>query len=962
MIGPSAAGATPAKLVHPLDRPATSSTRAKQAGGDGVGERPVDEGRGESGHVWPPLDLSAERPVEERARELARYVAPGHILHHGFQITEAPTLRRTAATTEAGNRAVADELVSKVAERGLVYDEQPWSLRGTQLIRHPKQLDSSAATCIDLAVLVASACLANELAPLLAISVGLTSSHAWVIIDLDRDLRSESPEPPMPQPRRWVPARLHELQQAGRFLSLDVSELADGYHSDRSFTASERRDRAYSEGRRLLDGSREILTVDVSVQLEQGPPAYDEPKSDEIPPISRRLPPAPRFRDLSPERARILRELIDARGSALLTGPHGIGKSLLALKSAESAAGGFGWFLSASSANELVINLAATEALHVGHRLDPRSTDPNELKAQAQMALKRLASSRMPWAVVIDNADTDPDAIVPWLPQPNPQHGQQLIVTTTDNDHSTGAELGWAANSLFATRFRLSPLDQELSHLPASLKVEGRPLLSEAWQALSDLSGDPLELLAEEASGLPSELDGPDVLWTLASRRLSRPERQLAAMMSWAPPDAIDESALAVAYGQLETGDAEDDVADHLEQLYRSGLVQPWWPGTARMHRSVGRAVRSAQQRSDPALALRTAAGVVEAGLADPESLAVLADELRTDNWTADKAVRRERSVLLHEVGRRLEPVQGVKPALELLRAAEQLSPQPDPGRQADLEHAEARQQFQHREGDLEQAFRHIDASLSHRLHALQVELQPSGRLAQRLELLRSRALRGLINVARSTEVLGPDAVEQHEPDEVAIAAATELADRGAREVDRALHLRRRLLQPDIPPGGVHPDLLRGEFNQANTAVNLAQHVNRSADERLLLLERAYEHYDNVLDGRLKLRSQPLAQLAASHSGFAIVEYLRATILDLPSDAALRHLRSAATHLHTALSMREDIEPVDSSEVAKTVRLEALISLGRYALVQRRELDPPRYEEEFHKLLRQAIREIRLPW
>ena len=916
-----------------------------------------------AGEVWPPLDLSAARPADARIRDLARYVDPRHVRQQGLRITEASALRRSAVSPEDGNRAVAEQLTSVLAERDLAYDEQPWSLRGTQRIRHPKQLDTSAATCVDLAIQFASVCLEHDLAPLLAVSLDHSRSHVWVIIDLYRDLRSEPSEPPMPQPRRWAPAQIQELEASGRFLSIDVSELAVGYVQDRSLSARDRHDRAYTSGRMLLAGGspQEILTVDVVVQRDQGDPAYREPSSDELPVISRRLPPSPRFRDLSAKRVEQFQEITEAKGAALVTGAPGTGKSLLALKAAESADGGFGWFLSASSANELIVNLAMTEALHVGDRLDPRATDPNELKAQAQMTLRRLASSRMPWAVVIDNADTGPDAIMPWLPQPNPEHGQKLIVTTTDLHRSTGVELGWATSGLFGAQVTLAPLDQELGHLPLVLKIEGRPLLSEAWQALAELSGEALAELGEQAAGLDLELDGAGVLWELASRRLSGTERHLAEMMAWAPPDAINEAALVAAYDESHPDDA-GDATDAIEQLSRSGLVQPWWPGTVRMHRTIGEAIRTAQRRSDPIIALQTASVVVAAELADPESLATLADVLRSDDWITGQAVERARSRLLHEIGRRIEPVQGNQPALELLRAAEHLRPAPDQPRQADLAHAEARQQFQHREGDLDQALRYVEASLAHRRAALRAEHEPSEQIRLELELLRSRALRGLINVARSTEVIGPDAFARDEPDEAAIAAATDLADHGAAEVDEALELRRKLLQPRLAPGGVHPDLLRGEFNQANTAVNLAQHVNRTVDERRALLERAYEHYENVLDGRLKLRSHPLAQLAASHSGFALVEYLRAMILDLPPEGSLRHLRSAAAHLHTALSMREDIEPVDGSEVAKTVRLDVLISLARYNHAQGRQISVERHEEELHKLLRQAIREIRLPW
>lgn len=916
-----------------------------------------------SGDVWSPLDLSAARPIEAPLRDLARYIDPRHILQQGLQITESSALRRAAASTEEGNRSVAERLVSVLAERGLAYDRQPWSLRGTQRIRHPKQLDSEAATCVDLSVMFASACLAHDLAPVLAVSVGLSGGHVWVVVDLYRDLRIESPEPPMPQPRRWSSSQMRDDEGAGRYLSIDVSELAVGYAKGPSLSSGERQARAYTSGRALLGGevTGDVFTIDVAVQLERGAPSYLEPESDDLPLIVRRLPPGPRFRAFG-ERASQLRELIEAQGAALVTGPSGVGKSLLALKAAEAADGGFGWFLSASSVNELVLNLAMTEALHVGDLFDPQSGDPNQLKAQAQMTLRRLANSRMPWVVVIDNADTDPTEIVRWLPQPDPKHGQKLIVTTTDVDRVSGDALGWSASGLFGITIALTPLSEELDYLPEALKVRGRPLLSEAWEALVHSSGDSLDQLGADAASLPQEFDGADVLWALTSRRLREPALRIAEMMAWAPPDAIKITMLAAASEASVPEAPGRDVADAVEGVYGSGLAQPWWPGTARMHRSIGRAIRSAQQRSEPVDALRVASAVVAAGLADPESLTTLAALLRTGDWTATQVVQRERSHLLHEIGRLIEPVQGVKPALELLTAAEELRREPDPDRQADLAHAEARQQFQHRDGDLDLALHKVEESLMYRRRALQEEAHRTERKRLELEVLRSRALRGLINVARAREVVGPDAVAQHHPDEATIAAATDLAQQGAAEVDDALELRRALLQPDIPPGGVHPDLLRGEFNQAHVAVSLAQHINRRVDDCRVLLERAYEHYDHVLEGRLKLRSQPLAQLAASHYGFALVEYLRAVLLHLPAETSLRHLRSAAAHLGTALAMREDIEPVDDSEVAKTVRLEALIALGRFAQVRRRQLRAERYEEELHELRRQAIRELELPW
>ena len=855
----------------------------------------------------------------ERVGELARYVGAEHVERMWLNEPRALEIRRSASDPVAGARALTGRLLEIIAERGFAYRDDPVRFGTTQRVRHPTELDVSAGTHLDLAVLVASVGIAHELAPILAVGRRDDQALIWVVFDLGRDPRRQQADA-RPLRRLMTDRDRREQSEAPATLAVDVRALATSDQAGRG--PEESAAEALRRGQQLLTDEPldEVLLVDVLAQHQAGARSFLQRPSEQLPAITRMLPPAPRFRSLGSVRDEVLEKLHEARGMTVLAGPSGVGKSMLALKAAADADGGFGWFLTASSRAELDIALAEVESLHAGERLDLRATSPRDLSSLAQRACQRLEASQVPWVVVIDNADLPPEAVLPAVPKPDAARGQVVLITTTDRDERTGAALGWRQR--IGQVIELEPLHDELAGYPAPLQVHGRPLLSTAFDALSAATGKSLEELAGAAVELPSQLDGPGVLWALARRYMAPEVRTMALLMALSPPDRLDQQRLAAAHTSLHHCAASREA---YETVCGLGLAQPWWPGTARMHRRVGRAVADDCFAQEPTAGLDAIGALLDAGIADQESLTLMAERLTDESWSHLQETREQRGSLLHRIGLLVEPVRGVRDGLALMRAAQNVWSQGPATQQADRLHAEARLVFQHDKRRAADGLQAVADSIAHRDRAIEVcSGDDEEHRSQLLERWRSVALRGMLLVEQASAALRDADLSREEVD-----AALRRTDEGAALVDEALDERRRLLEGRYRSGQVDPDLLRGEYNQAFTAVNIAQQPQRDVADRQHWLSRAERHYANVLQGRLRLRSAPTAQLAASHAGFALVDYLRATTPGADPVQAAACLREAAGHLRTALAMRESVEPVDGNEVAKTSMLEVKIALAR---------------------------------
>lgn len=127
--------------------------------------------------------------AEERA--LARYLRPED-LPEEFQLPKY--INRLDLLQAEGPRGVALQLYSQICKQNIQYDLSPFNPRAgvTQLIRKPTTiLNERRGTCLDLAMLFAGMCLANDLLPLLVV----VEEHAFVGLSLTRT-RHDGKKPP----------------------------------------------------------------------------------------------------------------------------------------------------------------------------------------------------------------------------------------------------------------------------------------------------------------------------------------------------------------------------------------------------------------------------------------------------------------------------------------------------------------------------------------------------------------------------------------------------------------------------------------------------------------------------------------------------------------------------------------------------------------------------------------------
>jgi hypothetical protein len=207
-------------------------------------------------------------------------------------------------------------------------------------------------------------------------------------------------------------------------------------------------------------------------------------------------------------------------------------------------------------------------------------------------ALDRLRRSDNPWAVVLDNANGDPDKIGA-LPTPVADRGQLLIVTTTND----------AWKDRIPHVIDLDPLVIDLDPLPGA-EVEGE---LEAGAPLEALAGRPLLVDASQrfhrATGRwwwtthipePGRKDdqAPGLFWAAVNDALARDglARTVACTISWLPPVRIDRGAVIKAAG--------GGTAEAIASLERLGLIDAEADGIT-MHRLFRQAVREAETERD---------------------------------------------------------------------------------------------------------------------------------------------------------------------------------------------------------------------------------------------------------------------------------------------------------------------------------------------------------------------------
>lgn len=883
-------------------------------------------------------ELMAGWPVLENTvagiAQMAQYVAPQHIEQLGLRAEVGGA--RVERNPVRRNVLIVAGLYDVLRRRRYSYDVEPYFFEvGRQIVRHPSEVDRSAGTCIDFAVLFASLLLSERIAPILLVGVNTLSNtaHVWVAADLHGVDYAHHTLPTNSSDVLDLsdPAERNQWLARDSVLGVDVTLASDGYEpGDHDFES------ACESARRLTNNCERLWSVDVVKRQNLGFAPFPGLPANRRPAITRLLSAIPGLGDLERSdgaRDEATRCLQAGTGTMFaVLGEPGMGKSLLALRVAAQAAGGFGWSVDASSPAALRESLARAESRQqYGTDTGITAAEFSDLATDAR---RRLEDANVPWVVVVDNANlssADPvaeqAAILGLLPQPASERGQRIIVTST---HAL-----WV--NVVDETVHLGPVDDTALGFPASLRIEGRPLFTTAFDRLAASAEVTREDLGEAARSAPPSVDAADILWHLARSVGPKDHNSLVLRLgqiaAWAPPDSIEANAVCAAAGV--------PVAT-FHDLRSTGLVESLGPLSARMHRLVRMAISAEVLARDPIKAVETMAQILDSPIdLDAEALRTIVADLERvpRSAEADRALGRA----LCSVGARAETLLGVEPAAAFMAEALPLLAPDEVRRRADCYHWRGRALFQFNKSDkgLSEGLAAVSRSLELRaqaaIEATAMAVAEGEQVVIDVEVKHqeSIALRGLILVQQAVAALrkAPD------PTDPAHVAALELAAQGTKDIDSSLSVREGRLADSVD----HRDLLRGRFNQAMSAVSVAQFVHEPV-RRESLLATAEGRYGDVRRARERLRPRPpTPHIASCWAGQAFAEYLRGIELDPTTEPDSDHrrrdgaLRRASEHLRTALDLRESLEPIDGAEVAKTVRLEAKIALARYAAVVERD-------------------------
>ena len=201
--------------------------------------------------VWPPWST-------DEHSSLARYVLPD------VADQVRPTTVRDDAIARGDRAAVVRAIYNSLLERDLHYSREKWDhLGSTQRIREPEDIFRGGnATCLDLAVLFAGACLGHELLPLIVVVEG----HAFVAVSLLDDPRVADSRSRRQRDGDWITAGvLHDgdvfarlvAENTGHYLPVECTGFAV---TERSSVRVPQSDRAAS-GTLTFDAAVEAARV-----------------------------------------------------------------------------------------------------------------------------------------------------------------------------------------------------------------------------------------------------------------------------------------------------------------------------------------------------------------------------------------------------------------------------------------------------------------------------------------------------------------------------------------------------------------------------------------------------------------------------------------------------------------------------------------------------------------------------
>lgn len=871
-----------------------------------------------SDEVWPLFP----RTVDELPN-LARYVSSASVRQLGLGLGDS-FMRRTRHGEDGvtgiarENHETARQLFDAVRLRRYPYAREPVSFdERFQWIRPPAELDQFAGTCVDFAVLYASLCLTEEVAPILVVRIDQQASHVMVLLDLERtgDLDKPLPSDFLTGVLTWTSASAlaDRLRVQPRFLLVDPSLASNTGLQSKTFSSATQRS--------LLSGPQDsrVALIDVARFHTEVSPPYLLPGPHERPAISRQIPNMNNFRSFGDKRQKVLNDLHHHRGMIGILGEQASGKSTLALQAAATTDPGFGWFLQASSTAALIESLGRAEARErYGSDENLSMAQLDELASQARL---RLRDSNLPWFLVLDNANLGEDpyhdiaALLLQLPPLQIALDHRIIITSTNE--------AWRD---YCRPIYLEPVPEGIHDFPPELGVQGRPLFVVAFEKLCTAVGQsPEDLVAR----LPPEVAGKSaehVLWWLFRDIFgdSSLAVQMAKFAAWGPPDRIRAEALRETIPEPK---------DLFEILCSAGILQPVSANEARMHRLIGSAIRSAQRDDHPATQAESMERLAQSQIEVDSETEPLVEGRISQLLELAPPISYKAARALCLLATRIEKFLGAKPSNALFQRALPALSEKDIFWRAECLHSEARHRFQSKksEADLREGLKMILGCLSLRdevISAPEEQKGASGPTTRELEVYRWRsvALQGLIEVAIGARIL------RDRGDESAsrIAEAESFVTTGRLRVQESLKARQDILQDPLDE-----DILRGQFNIANIEVNLGQ-FEIDPSLRSELFASAYKNYQIVGEARETMRPQaPTPHIASCYAGMALVEYLRAidTSRTQTRDrrGASHNIRQASELLQKAMNHRERIEDVDGDEIEKTARLEVKIALLRWS-------------------------------
>lgn len=537
---------------------------------------------------WPDWDSDAlsgddETAVNQSLRNLARYANPGLLAMLGIGGGTARAPSGGAGETSSWSAGVARNLAKQLLQaRGIGYSIEPFRPGGPrgQIIRTASELLEGQGTCIDFAVAVAAGCVREQAPVYLCVLTGprMQAAHAFLAI------------PPLSGPRSdWRQYRLPPIR------SVEADEFfEDVLGTGRCEIVDPTPPQPGGDSRTLIELLQEhrgtavvhMVLVQLVVTDDNLPYQPDRPRSLGITALLPDLPAD--VRDF-PSRAETLRRLDAARGTVVILGDPGVGKSTLALTRAHAAAASRGWFLDATDRDSLRTSFAAAETQCTGRRLD--NVQKENIDSLIAAARRRLAATDRPWVVVIDNADGEPKPVADLLPRPGPE--QLVIVTSTNREWESFADgVGYEVIDVGLLESEdLSAAEREL-RLPATLLRPGLVRLGLAAAAAGlNADGDDVDVprllrsLFGEPASFAARLPHDTVAAGLIAAAIMPPEdvRQDWLTSCLAGPD---ETAAAIGRlvdaGVLETSRRIRDVRTPerrtfwLHRLLRTAVLQTY--------------------------------------------------------------------------------------------------------------------------------------------------------------------------------------------------------------------------------------------------------------------------------------------------------------------------------------------------------------------------------------------------